>query len=498
MISYQKPQGVNIKEIKGRPVLTTPEGGSIVVDKGLLSLWNIADGKRMEEIQIQIQEEQFESFEMQVALACLAEAGLLQRNQITQSEDAFREYRGPLISVIVVSYNSQVWLETSLPSLAAQTYTPLEVIIVDNASIDGTPGWLVENYPKYKLLSVQKTVSLAKAINLGVDSAKGDYCLLLNPDVELSPDAIEQMLVVAQGDGSCAAVAAKLRFIWAQAFLNGVGNSVGAISWGQDNGLGHLDLGQFDKWQEVPSACFAATLISKKAWKEIGPSDENFPLYYEDSEWSYRARILGYSIRLAPKAVVYHAFGGRIPAGQEEGLSPKKLHQVVYGRLRFITKILGRRQLPRYFISYIIEDLLRIMWAVLRGRFRIAEAIIQGWRDYLDKFSEMRQERYLIQSQRVLRDGEVAKLQNQVPMPLIWHGLPELTMDAVRTSYIPLVRSGRVNWLPEISDEAINQYIPSSPSGLLGIVKRGQRILETEGVQCLINRYLRHLQWVLR
>jgi hypothetical protein len=348
------------------------------------------------------------------------------------------------------------------------------------------------------LLSFHNPVSLAKAINLGVESSEGGYCLLLNPDVELAPDAIEQMQVIAQEDPSCAAVAAKLRFLWAPAFLNGVGNSVGAISWGQDNGLGHLDLGQFDKWGEVPSSCFAATLISKAAWMEIGPTDENFPLYYEDSEWSYRARILGYSIRLAPKAVIYHAFSGRRPGGQEEGLSPKKLHQVVYGRLRFITKILGLRYFLRFVTSYILEDLFRITWAVLRGRFQIVDAIFLGWRDYLENFFEMLQDRNLVQAKRKVGDAEIVRLQNKVPLPLIWHGLPELTSDAVRNVYIPLISSGKVKRLPEIADEDIQQYIISTQNRSDRIFSRSRRILEDEGLQGLINRYLRHLQWVLR
>jgi len=498
MIRYQNPQGVKMQEIKGRPILTTPEGGSIAIDKALLSLWKVSDGKLSEDIQNQLKGQQFDPFEVQVALGCLAEAGLLHRDENLRDEDLFGKFQGPLISVIIVSHNSRDWLEMSLPSLETQTYSPLEVIVVDNASLDDSSEWVAEKYPDYKLLSLQETVSLAKAINQGVDSAEGEYCLILNPDVKLKQDAVEKMLKVAQEDQSCAAVAAKLRFLWAPAFLNGVGNSVGAISWGQDNGLGHLDLGQFDSWTEVPSACFAAALISMNAWRKIGPSDENFPLYYEDSEWSYRARILGYSIRLAPSAVVYHAFGGRKPAGKEDELSAKKLRQVNYGRLRFITKILGRNYLLRYLINYMVEDFVRLIWAVLRGRFEIPRAVLLGWQDYLNKLPEIRYERRLLQSKRVLDDDELMRLQQRVPMPLIWHGLPELTMDAVRTSYMPLINSGQGKRIPEIFDNQVNQSIESSPGKLSGTIARMKKILDAEGINGLLNQYLRHLQWILR
>lgn len=498
MIRYQIPPGVKMREIKGRPVITTSEGGSIAIDMALLALWKVSDGNLSEDVQSQLKRQHFDPFEIQVALGCLAEAGLLNRDQNVPTENSFEKFQGPLISVIIVSHNSRDWLEMSLPSIETQTYSPLEVIVVDNASLDDTSEWVAEKYPDHKLLSVMEPVSLAKAINKGFESANGDYCLLLNPDVKLAADAIKQMLITAQGDSFCAAVAAKLRFLWAPAFLNGVGNSVGAISWGQDNGLGHLDLGQFDKWTEVPSSCFAATLISMNAWRKIGPLDENFPLYYEDSEWSYRARLLGYSIRLAPNAVVYHAFGGRKPSGKEEELSAKKFRQVNYGRLRFISKIMGRKNLLRFLINYSVEDLFRCIWAVLSGRFKILQAIFLAWQDYLNELPEIRHERRILQSKRVLDDGELMRLQQRVPMPLIWHGLPELTLDIIRTSYIPLILSGQGKLLPEIAEYHSNQYSYYSPSGFRGLIIRSKRILFVEGLRGLLNRYLRHLQWILR
>lgn len=479
-------------------MLSTPEGGSIAVDKSLLTIWKAAHGNSAEDVQNLLKNEKFEPFEIRVALACLAESGLLERDQNVQPEEKYENYQGKLVSVIIVSHNSRDWLEMCLPSLETQTYSPMEVIIVDNASRDDTAEWVAEIYPHYKILGVQKAVSLANAINQGIDSARGEYCLILNPDVKLKQNAVEQMLKVAQEDQSCAAVAAKLRFLWAPAFLNGVGNSVGAISWGQDIGLGHLDLGQFDTWTEVPSACFAATLISLKAWQKVGPSDVSFPLYYEDSEWSYRARVLGYKIRLAPDAVVYHAFGGRKPTGKENELSAKKLRQVNYGRLRFITKILGRNYLLRYLINYTVEDLVRFIWAVLRGRFDLPAAIYLGWQDYLNELPEIRNERRYIQSNRVLEDGELMQIQKQVPMPLIWHGLPELTMDAVRTAYLPMINSGRSKRMPEAFDYPLNQNIESSPGGISGTITRMKRIIDAEGKNGLLNRYLRHLQWYLR
>ena len=103
---------------------------------------------------------------------------------------------------------------------------------------------------------------MAGAVNRGVENAAGRYFLLLNPDVELEPNVIALMVNAVQDNPFCAAVTAKLKFLWAPAFLNGIGNFVGGFSWGTDIALGHLDMGQFDGVRQVPSACFAGTLIS--------------------------------------------------------------------------------------------------------------------------------------------------------------------------------------------------------------------------------------------
>src|SRR5690606_20872713 len=126
--------------------------------------------------------------------------------------------------------------------------------------------------------------TFSQAVNAGVAASSGTYVAILNPDIEVDPDAIGECVRVAEANPDAAAVAAKLMFWWAPAFLNGIGNRVDDASWGTDNFIGHLDLGQFDTLHDVPSVCFAATLVRRSAWDVIGWSDEAFPLYYEDAE----------------------------------------------------------------------------------------------------------------------------------------------------------------------------------------------------------------------
>jgi len=363
-------------------------------------------------------------------------------------ECSFKALTGPLVSVIIVAYNSQEWLGECLPSLSAQTYSPIEIVIVDNGSSDDSTDWVAPYYPQVKVVRLEETQSFARATNLGVAAANGDYFLLLNPDVRLEPDALAQMVAVAQANPACAAVGAKLKFWWAPAFLNGLGNRVGAFSWGTDNGLGHLDLGQFDDWVELPSACYAATLIPREAWEKVGPADEGFPMYYEDTEWSYRARLLGYKIYAAPKSVVYHAFGGRITGGLDSGLSTTKLTNVVYGRLRFSIKLLDR-YLGRFLRNYLIEDWTNLLRSILHGNWAMPRAYLRGWYRLGKDLPKILAERKSLKPRRVISDKALFDLQRKMPMTLVWNGLPELTWDILQRHYLPLMLSRRTRPMPE-------------------------------------------------
>jgi GT2 family glycosyltransferase len=434
------------------------------VDATLLALWQYSEGRSLEEISIGFHNDLATPKIIQAALACLAEAGLLDRNfdpsenekWVMPSTDRQLLPASPQvpISALIVNYNSFEWIKECIASLLAQTYTNIQIIVVDNGSYDGALEWLETNSPDIQRLQIKQSTSLSHAINAGVSLAPPDnYLLILNPDVRLENDAVVQMVSVALSDPLCAAVAPKLFFSWAPQFLNGLGNYVGPISWGTDNAIGHLDLGQFNSYHELPSACFAAALITPKAWKAIGPLDEGFPMYYEDVEWCYRARLLGFRILAAPSAVIFHAFGGSLGStGHSEGMTPRKLSNVVYGRQRFALKLL-HKFLVRFLRNYIIEDLLNFIRYFFSGNFGNAYAYLTGWSKVMKTLPSILSQRHLLQASRVVSDEDLFKIQRDIPMPLVWNGLPELTWDLIISHYYPLIAGKRTRSMPELSTQ---------------------------------------------
>ncbi len=430
----------------GLPGWQTPQGGRVVADAPMMDLWREAHGRTL----TAILDGRTDPDIARAALACLAEGGLLTRDGLASVPAApSAGAAGARVSVILVTYQSQDWIAECLASLRRQTHTDLELVVVDNGSPDDPAAMVAAAHPEARYLRLPPGGSFAGALNAGAAAATGDYLFFLNPDVALEPDAVSRLVTAAGANPAWGAVAAKLRFYWAPAFLNGLGNRVEASSWGTDNAIGHLDLGQFDGVTTVPSACFAAALIRRAAWAEVGPVDEGFPMYYEDVDWCYRARRLGFGIGLAPLAVVYHAFGSRLATGDEPGLTARKLAHVVYGRLRFALRVLDGRTRRTYLLGYLREDIGNYRQLRRQGDADSAAAYRRAWA------------RTLRLAWRMWRDGAALTRRARVPAAqllaadagwpagLIRNGVPDLSYTVARDVYLPLMRTGRTHPLPE-------------------------------------------------
>ena len=487
-LRYLYPVNVKPEKKSGRPLLSTSQNGKIVVDRILLSLWQMAGGHTQAEMTTAFRAPGASTFTIAAGLACLAEAGLLIREGSLPESSCSPEVpfsaTASTVSVVIVSHNGIQWLPACLDSVYAQSYPCVEVILVDNASTDGTADSVRTYYPKVSLIEIGQKVSFASALNRGLAAAQGDYLLPLNQDIILDVGAVA-LLVHAAHAADIGGVAACLRFLWAPAFLNGLGNQVRAYGWGTDNFIGWLDLGQLESQREVPSVCLAAALLKRSAWEQVGPLDEGFLMYYEDTEWSYRARLLGFKLAAEPRALVFHAFGGQTLTTFSE-TQAAKLTGVVYGRLRFTTKLLsGWRRILRL-ASCALQDLAGMVGAVLQLKPHHAAAYLTGWLCWLRRPPQPFRT-------NLNRQSDVFSLWKEIPHPRIWHGLPELTWEAVCCEYLPLIIAGKTRPLPEFLELTPTDRLSISCSALnrLALLWRGG------GGNAVLRHLWRKFRWSL-
>jgi GT2 family glycosyltransferase len=213
------------------------------------------------------------------------------------------------VSIVVPTRNGRSLLEEALDGLRRQTFRDFETIVVDNASSDGSAEFVRARYPGVVVVQLAENRGFAAAVNAGIRVAGGDAIALLNNDAIGEPDWLDALCACLGRHPQAAAATSKLLTYRDRTEIDGAGDILTTFLRAYSRGRGHRDLGQFELETEVFGASGAASLWRRSALHEIGPLDEDLFAYYEDVDLSFRARLLGYQIWYAPKAVVVHRGG---------------------------------------------------------------------------------------------------------------------------------------------------------------------------------------------
>ena len=212
------------------------------------------------------------------------------------------------LTVIIPNYNNRNFLEKCLRSLKKQS-SSFQVIIIDNASSDGSIEYIKQQYPKFILIENKENLGFTTAINQGIKSSKSEYVFLLNNDTELDSHCISNLLKCIEKDENIFTVASKMIQYGDRSKIDDVGDEYTIFGWTKRVGYGKSpDL--YNQKKEIFSACAGAALYRRNVFDKIGYFDENFFAYMEDVDISYRAKIWGYKCIYCPQAVVYHVGSG--------------------------------------------------------------------------------------------------------------------------------------------------------------------------------------------
>jgi len=218
--------------------------------------------------------------------------------------------KSPAVDIIIVNYNGMAHLPSCMESVFRTDYSVFSVIVVDNASEDGSPEWVKENYPAVRLIQNEANLGFGKANMIGVQAGCSPLAALLNSDTRVTRNWLASLVQGIQEDESIGAVCSKLLFMRNPRVLNSAGGGMNFVGYGYDIGIFEIDNGRFDQKKEVFFPCAAACLLKKSALQEVGGFDDQFFMYHEDVDLGWRFHLKGYSIRYVPASVVYHAFGG--------------------------------------------------------------------------------------------------------------------------------------------------------------------------------------------
>jgi GT2 family glycosyltransferase len=223
------------------------------------------------------------------------------------------------VSVIIVNWNAGAVLEACLSSLpAALGGLSFEIWVVDNASTDGSPTMVRGRFPEVKLLANTVNSGFAAANNQAALLASGRYFLLLNPDTSAPPGALEQLLRFAETQPATGCVGPRLvhadgryqRSAWfgfpgmRMAVMDAL--YLWKISWLPLTRRIELHPQRLTAPVPVDHLLGACLLIRREVWEQVGGLDEAFFLFFEETEWCYRAGKAGWQIVYQPAVTVMH------------------------------------------------------------------------------------------------------------------------------------------------------------------------------------------------
>ena len=241
-----------------------------------------------------------------------------------------------LASVILVTYNSQPYLKVCLDALGRTLPPGCEVVVLDNASSDGSADLVEAGFSNARLLRSPENLGYAGGNNRAADVASGEYLVFLNPDTRVEPGWLEALLAPLQADPLIGLATPKILLMQEPERINTCGNDIHLSGLTLCRGAG-LEKERLDQLVEVSAVSGAAFSMRRDLFQRLGGFDETFFTYMEDSDLSWRARLAGYRCAYTPEAVVYHAynlrFGSRKTFFQERNRYLMLLKNLRWGSL---------------------------------------------------------------------------------------------------------------------------------------------------------------------
>lgn len=283
----------------------------------------------------------------------------------------------PSLSVVVPTRDTRELTLRCLGSLAAGGVTPVDIILVDDASSDGTADAVRAELPGVVVLEAERNLGFSRAANMGVERASGEIILVLNSDTEVDDGALAALVGAFADDESLGIGGAELldpdgvpqwragrwpsrRWLFAQA--SGLGSMLGRIPFRGPVGGGAARSGLVD-WVSG-----AAMAVRRDVWRSSGPFDEGYRFYCQDLDLCASARRAGWAVAVVPGFVVFHHHGATIGAspGASGSFHPAHLWTDL---VRFTAKVEGPGAAKRAAAALRVGGRVRLAARAVAGLF---------------------------------------------------------------------------------------------------------------------------------
>ena len=319
------------------------------------------------------------------------------------SQPAEQPPQPPFFSVLIPNYNGIRHLPDLFSGLNSQLFTDFEVIFADDASRDGSVRWVKENARLARVLSSQENRGFVASVNMAARAARGRLFVLLNNDTQPAPEFLAELAKTICSHPKAGIVAAKLLLFDERDRIHTAGDMMGRDGIPRNRGVWAIDSGQFDNSDDVFGGCGGAMAVRRELWEALHGFDEEFWMYIEDVDLSFRAQLLGWQTAFSPHARVYHKLGG---SGGDELSSFYVGRNTIWTLAKNMPASLLLVHAPQIAgaqLSIAIDALRNCRGSAARARLRGQVAGLLGLPLVLQK-------RALVQSRKRLHDAEIDRL----------------------------------------------------------------------------------------
>lgn len=311
----------------------------------------------------------------------------------------------PTVGVIVLTYNGKQNLKPCFSSLINQTYPRIRVYHFDQASTDGSHQFVRKHFPSVTATRLNENVGFAQGNNIGMKRAfadGADVCLLINDDTVAKPTMVEELirtyLSMSELKENIGLVQPVILLHDQPQKINSIGNAIHYLGFGYCNNLGET-YHHIEHDMPIASASGAAMLVSKKYHADIGGLDEDFFMYNEDQNYSWRGLLKGYDHVLSSRAILYHKYNFR--------RNPSKIYHSEKNRLMMLLENYSRTTLAFLFPLLISNEIAAIAYSLFSGYF------VRKISSYWYVFAHVRhiaRKRKTIQNTRTISDRKILTL----------------------------------------------------------------------------------------
>jgi len=287
------------------------------------------------------------------------------------------------VAVVVLNYNGRSYLEQFLPNVIKNS-SPHEVIIADNASTDDSVSFLKKQFPEIRLIELPENTGYAGGYNEALKQVNADFYVLLNSDVETTPNWIEPVVNLMQLNEKTVACQPKIKSYYQKEFFEYAGAAGGFIDrlgypFCRGRIFSHLevDKGQYDSSLPVFWATGACLFVKAKAFHALGGLDDRFFAHMEEIDFCWRAKNQGYQIYYCGESTVYHVGGGTLKAE-----SPFKTYLNFRNNWLLLYKNLSKKEFDSIRKRRKRLDALAAIQFLAKGKRANANAIFKAHRDF--------------------------------------------------------------------------------------------------------------------